>query len=114
MAAIIGGFACAAAIKLGGYLWAMPGWYYSFGNQAPVCLAVSGLLCVAGTLIHPAHTPGTEKHPITFWNSHETLAAGLGHKWHTSVIAWAGLLLILTLGAMLIFSQLFFPVRSGP
>jgi SSS family solute:Na+ symporter len=111
MAAIVGGFACAVAIKVAGYVWVMPGWYYSFGNQAPVCLAVSAFLCVAGTLLHPAHTPGTEKHPITFWNSHETLAAGLGHRWHTSVIAWASLLLILTLSAMLIFSQLFFPMR---
>ncbi len=82
IAAIIAGFAAGLALKLAGYLWVMPGWFYPFGNQAPVCLLVSMLACVAGTLIHPAPTPGTEENPVTFWNSGETLRAGLGEHWY--------------------------------
>jgi SSS family solute:Na+ symporter len=111
IAAIVAGFACATAIKAAGALWAMPAWFYPFGNQAPVCLAVSVLACVLGTLAHPAPTPGTEAHPVTFWNSQETMAAGLGRHWYSSVVLWAGLSLLLTLAAMLLFSQLFFPTR---
>jgi hypothetical protein len=66
---------------------------------------------VLGTLAHPGHTPGTEAEPVTFWNSGDTLSAGLGDKWYTSVVLWAGLSLVLTLTAMLIFSQIFFPTR---
>ncbi|MDB5738972.1 MAG: hypothetical protein JWP16_12, partial [Alphaproteobacteria bacterium] len=36
---------------------------------------------------------------------------GLGTRWYSSVIFWAGLLLVLTLAMMLVFSQLFFPTR---
>ncbi len=111
MAAIVGGFLTAIAIKTVGYVWAMPGWYYPFGNQAPFCLLVSALLCVAGTLLHPAPTPGTEATPTTFWNCGDTLTAGLGDRWYKSVWLWAGLSLALTLLAMLIFSQVFFPTR---
>jgi SSS family solute:Na+ symporter len=108
IAAIIAGFACGIGLKLAGAIWDMPPWYYPFGNQAPVCLAVSMLACVAGTLIHPIPTPGTQENPVTFWNSGETLRAGLGDKWYNSVVLWAGLSLVLTLAAMLVFSQLFF------
>jgi SSS family solute:Na+ symporter len=108
IAAIIAGFASGIGLKLAGAIWDMPPWYYPFGNQAPVCLAISMLACVAGTLIHPVPTPGTQENPVTFWNSGETLRAGLGDKWYNSVVLWAGLSLVLTLAAMLIFSQLFF------
>ena len=64
----------------------MPGWFYPFGNQAPVCLALSMLACVLGTLAHPAPTPGTEPDPVTFWNSGETLRAGPGAS--TGTAAW--------------------------
>jgi SSS family solute:Na+ symporter len=112
--AIVAGFGTGLALKLVGYLWVMPGWFYPFGNQAPVCLLVSMLACVAGTLIHPAPTPGTEENPVTFWNSGETLRAGLGDRWYNSVPLWAGLSLVLTLAAMVLFSQLFFPTGAGP
>ena len=49
---------------------------------------------VTGTT--PGPTPGTEANPVTFWNSQETLAAGLGRHWYDSVVLWAGLLLVLT------------------
>jgi solute:Na+ symporter, SSS family len=114
IAAIIAGFATGIGLKLAGYLWAMPGWFYPFGNQAPVCLLVSVLACIAGTLIHPEPTPGTEKNPVTFWNSGETLRAGLGERWYQSVVLWAGLSLVLTLAAIVIFSQLFFPTGPRP
>jgi SSS family solute:Na+ symporter len=109
IAAIVAGFATGIALKLAGFVWAMPSWFYPFNNQAPVCLLVSMLACVAGTLIHPARTPGTQENPITFWNSEETLRAGLGERWYSSVVLWAGLSLVLTLVAMVIFSQLVFP-----
>jgi SSS family solute:Na+ symporter len=114
IAAIVAGFATGLAFKLIGYLWAMPGWFYPFGNQSPVCLLVSVLACIAGTLIHPAPTPGTQENPVTFWNSGETLRTGLGDRWYSSVVFWAGLSLVLTLAAMVIFSQLVFPTGTGP
>jgi SSS family solute:Na+ symporter len=114
MAAIVGGLGCGIGLKILGAVYAMPGWFYPFGNQAPVCLLVSVLLCIAGTLIHPAPAPDTEADPVTFWNSGETLKAGLGDRWYNSVWLWAGLLLLLTCLCMLIFSQLFFPTRTGP
>ncbi len=114
IASIIAGFATGITLKLIGYAWAMPGWFYPFGNQAPVCLLVSVLACILGTLAHPAPTPGTEADPVTFWNSGETLSQGLGEKWYKSVVLWAGLSLVLTLAAMMIFSQLFFPTGTGP
>jgi SSS family solute:Na+ symporter len=109
IAAIVAGFASGLAFKAIGYLWVMPGWFYPFGNEAPICLAVSMLACVIGTLIHPAPTPGTEENPVTFWNSGETLRAGLGEHWYSSVALWAAISLVLTLAGMVIFSQLFFP-----
>jgi len=114
MCAIIGGFAAGIAIKIAGYIWVLPGWYYSFGNQAPVCLAFSALCCLLGTLARPAPTPGTNPNPVTFWNSGEMLRAGLGEHWYSSVVLWAGLSLVLTVAVMLIFSQLFFPTGAGP
>ncbi|MDB5734466.1 MAG: Na+/glucose cotransporter [Alphaproteobacteria bacterium] len=111
MTGIIGGFAVGALIKLAGYWAAMPGWYYAFANQAAFCLFVSCGLCVAGTLLHPALTPGVQTDPVTFWDSGDALTAGLGTRWYSSVIFWAGLLLVLTLAMMLVFSQLFFPTR---
>jgi solute:Na+ symporter, SSS family len=113
IAAIIAGFASGIGLKLAGAIWDMPPWYYPFGNQAPVCLAISVLACVGVTLIHPVPTPGTEENPVTFWNSGETLRAGLGDKWYNSVVLWAGLSLVLTLAAMLVFSQLFFTGGRG-
>ena len=86
---------------------------YPFGNQAPVCLALSILACVLGTLAHPAPTTGTDPDPVTFWNSRETLGEGLGKAWYSSVVLWAGLSLVLTLAAMVIFSQFVFP-GTGP
>jgi SSS family solute:Na+ symporter len=114
IAAIIAGFGAGIVFKIVGYLWVMPGWFYPFGNQSPVCFLVAILACIAGTLIHPAPTPGTEANPVTFWNSGETLRAGLGQRWYQSVVLWAGLSLVLTLAAMVIFSQLFFPTGTGP
>ena len=99
--------------KVVGYIWAMPGWFYPFNNQAPVCLLVSILACILGTLAHPARTPGTQENPVTFWNSEETLRAGLGEHWYSSVILWAGLSLVLTLAAIVVFSQIFFPTGQG-
>ena len=113
IAAIVGGLGTAILLKVIGYAWPMPGWFYPFGNQAPFCLAVSVLLCVAGTLIHPAPTPCTEAEPVTFWNSGDTLREGLGDKWYNSVVLWAGLSLVLTLLLILIFSQLFFPTGAS-
>jgi SSS family solute:Na+ symporter len=114
IAAIIAGFAAGIGLKLIGYLWTMPGWFYPFGNQAPLCLLISVLACMLGTLAHPAPTPGTDPDPVTFWNSGETLRAGLGEHWYSSVVLWAGLSLVLTLAGMVIFSQLFFPTGTGP
>jgi hypothetical protein len=111
MAAIVGGLACGIAMKILGAIFVMPGWFYPFGNQAPICLLVSIVLCVAGTLIHPAPAPGTEVEPVTFWNSRETLAAGMGDRWYSNVWLWAGLLLLLTCLCMLVFSQIFFPTH---
>ena len=72
------------------------------------------LACILGTLAHPTPTPGTDPDPVTFWNSGETLRQGLGEKWYSSVVLWAGLSLLLTLAAMVIFSQLFVPPGTGP
>ena len=113
MVAVVGGLLTGLLIKLVGYSVDMPSWYYAFANQAAVCLAVSLLLCVVGTLLHPARSPGTETDPITFWNSRDTLAQGLGDRWYNSVILWAGVLLVLTCACMLIFSQIFFPTGGG-
>jgi SSS family solute:Na+ symporter len=113
IASIIAGFATGIGLKVIGYLWVMPGWFYPFGNQAPVCLFVSALACILVTLACPGRTPGTEENPVTFWNSSETLAAGLGRHWYSSVVLWAGLSLVLTLAAMMVFSQLFFPTSHG-
>ena len=77
-------------------------------------LLISVLACVLGTLVHPARTPGTDPDPVTFWDSRETLSQGLGEKWYSSVVFWAGLSLVLTLAGMVIFSQLFFPTGAGP
>ena len=114
IASIVAGFTTGIGLKLIGYLWHMPGWFYPFGNQAPVCLLVSVLACILGTLAHPAPTPGTETNPVTFWNSGETLSQGLGDRWYKSVVLWAGLSLALTLAGMVIFSQLFFPTGTLP
>jgi SSS family solute:Na+ symporter len=111
IAAIVTGFASGTGLKLIGYVWTMPGWFYPFGNQAPVCLLVSVIACVLGTLVHPVRTPGTDPDPVTFWDSRETLSQGLGEKWYSSVVLWAGLSLVLTLAGMVIFSQIFFPTR---
>ena len=113
MAAVIGGLATGLLIKLVGYSVDMPSWYYAFANQAAVCLVVSLLLCVVGTLLHPARSPGTETDPVTFWNSRDTLTQGLGDRWYNSVVFWAGVLLVLTCACMLIFSQIFFPTGGG-
>jgi len=113
MAAVIGGLVTGLLIKLVGYSVDMPSWYYAFANQAAVCLAVSLLLCVVGTLLHPARSPGTETDPVTFWNSRDTLTQGLGDRWYNSVVFWAGVLLVLTCACMLIFSQIFFPTGGG-
>jgi len=112
IASIVAGFTTGIGLKLIGYLWHMPGWFYPFGNQAPLCLFVSALACILGTLVHPGRTPGTQENPVTFWNSSETLHAGLGRHWYSSVVLWAGLSFVLTLAAMLVFSQLFFPTGS--
>ena len=114
IASIIAGFGTGIGLKLTGYIWTMPGWFYPFNNQAPVCLLVSILACILGTLAHPAPTPGTESDPVTFWNSGETLSQGLGDRWYQSVVLWAGLSLVLTLAAIVIFSQLFFPTGTLP
>jgi len=117
IAAIITGFGVGIAFKVAAFTWPfphLPGWFYPFGNQAPVCLALSMLACILGTLAHPTPTPGTDPDPVTFWNSGETLRQGLGEKWYSSVVLWAGLSLLLTLAAMVIFSQLFFPTGTGP
>jgi hypothetical protein len=114
IAAIITGFAAGIGLKVIGYLWTMPGWFYPFGNQAPVCLLLSVLACVLVTLAHPTRTAGTDPDPVTFWDSRQTLSQGLGDKWYSSVILWAGLSLVLTLAGMVIFSQLFFPTGAGP
>ena len=117
IAAIITGFGVGFALKVAAWTWPaplLPGWFYPFGNQAPVCLALSILACILGTLIHPAPTPGTEADPVTFWNSGETLREGLGKKWYSSVVLWSGLSLVLTLAAMVVFSQLFFPTGTLP
>ena len=87
------------------------GWKIFLWFFAVACLAISVLACIAGTLIHPLPTPGTQENPVTFWNSGETLRAGLGDKWYNSVVLWAGLSLVLTCVAILFFSQLFFPTR---
>jgi len=113
VAAIIAGFATGLSLKAIGYLWTMPVWFYPFGNQAPVSMLVSILACVLATLAFPGRTPGTQENPVTFWNSGETLRAGLGRHWYDSVVLWAGLSLILTLAAMVVFSQLFFPTGAG-
>ncbi len=113
IASIVAGFTTGLGLKLIGYLWVMPAWFYPFGNQAPVCLLISVLACILGTLAHPAPTPGTEPEPVTFWNSGETLRAGLGDRWYNSVVLWCGLSLVMTLAAMVIFSQLFFPTGAG-
>lgn len=109
VAAIIAGFTTGLGLKLIGYLWAMPSWFYPFNNQAPVSLLVSVLACILATLAYPGRTPGTQENPVTFWNSGETLRAGLGRHWYSSVVLWAGLSLLLTLAGMVIFSQIFFP-----
>ena len=96
---------------MGGYHDALTYNDDAFANQATVCLFASAIFCVAGTLLHPARTPGTDADPVTFWDSRDTLSAGLGSRWYSSVILWAGLLLVLTLACMMIFSQLFFPTR---
>jgi solute:Na+ symporter, SSS family len=114
VAAIIAGFTAGLGLKLIGYLWAMPSWFYPFNNQAPVCLLVSVLACILATLAYPGRTPGTQENPVTFWNSGETLRAGLGRHWYSSVVLWAGLSLLLTLASMVIFSQIFFPTGAGP
>jgi len=114
IASIIAGFGTGIGLKLIGYFWVMPGWFYPFGNQAPVCLLVSVLACILGTMAHPTPTPGTETNPVTFWNSGETLSQGLGDRWYKSVVLWAGLSLVLTLAGMVIFSQLFFPTGTLP
>ena len=114
LTAVIGGLIAGLLIKLAGYLVVMPSWYYAFANQAAVCLAISLLLCVVGTLLHPAHTPGTQTDPVTFWDSRDTLSQGLGDRWYKSVILWASVLLVLTCACMLIFSQVFFPTGAGP
>lgn len=113
LTAVIGGLIAGLLIKLAGYLVVMPSWYYAFANQAAVCLAISLLLCVVGTLLHPAHTPGTQTDPVTFWDSRDTLSQGLGDRWYKSVILWASVLLVLTCACMLIFSQIFFPTGAG-
>lgn len=112
MAAIVGGLGLGIIIKIVGDLFAMPSWYYPFANQAPVCLLVSILLCIAGTLIHPAPTPGTEAVPVTFWNSTETLKAGLGKNWYSSVWLWGAILLVLTTACIVYYSPIFFPVSG--
>ena len=114
IAAIITGFTAGIGLKLIGYLWTMPGWFYPFGNQAPVCLLLSVLACVLATLAHPARTPGTDPDPVTFWDSRQTLSQGLGEHWYSSVVLWAGLSLVLTLAGIVIFSQLFFPTGTMP
>jgi SSS family solute:Na+ symporter len=114
IASIVTGFGVGIALKVIGYFWVMPGWFYPFGNQAPVCLALSMLACVLGTLVHPAPTPGTDPDPVTFWNSRETLHQGLGKHWYSSVVLWAVLSLVLTLAGMVIFSQIFFPTGTLP
>jgi Na+/proline symporter len=113
VAAIVAGFASGLGLKAIGTLWAMPGWFYPFGNQAPVCLLLSVLACILGTLAFPGRTPGTQENPVTFWNSGETLRAGLGRHWYDSVVLWAGLSMVLTVAAMVVFSQLTFPTGAG-
>ena len=110
IAAIVTGFASGIGLKLIGYLWTMPGWFYPFGNQAPVCLLVSLIACVLVPWPIPASAPpAPDPDPVTFWDSRQTLSEGLGEKWYSSVVLWAGLSLLLTLAGMVIFSQLFFP-----
>ena len=104
----------ASASSWSGYLWVMPGWFYPFGNQAPVCL--SGL----GSGLHRRHPgpsgahPGNRGKPRHLLEFGRNPGAGLGEHWYSSVVLWAGLSLVLTLAAMVVFSQIFFPTGAGP
>ena len=107
--AIVGGFLIALAIKIIGFLYVMPGWFYPFANQAGMVWVGSVALCVAGSLLfrHSKHEPNTAE--LTIWNNAAILREGLGDRWYQSVPLWSAGFFFLAMWIMWIFSHLHLP-----
>jgi solute:Na+ symporter, SSS family len=105
LAAIIGGFLVAVALKAVGYAFVMPGWFYPFGNQAGIIWSLAVLFGIIASLITPAPAKG-----MTIYDFASVLREGLGTRWYNSVILWWAGSFVLMIGVMLIFTDLVFPV----
>ncbi len=107
--AIVGGFAVGVVLKIVGLLMVMPAWFYPFANQAAVTWLASLALCLIGSGLHRGAVVPPLAERATLWDSAALLRVGLGDVWYRSVILWSVGFVVLILGAMLLFSDLFFP-----
>ena len=107
--AIVGGFAVGVLLKIVGVLMVMPAWFYPFANQAAVTWLASMALCLIGSGLHRGAVDPPMAERATLWDSAALLREGLGDVWYRSVILWSVGFVVLILGAMVLFSDLFFP-----
>ncbi len=113
LCAIIGGFLLALAIKVLGWGYAMPGWFYPFANQAGMVWTGSMLLCVLGSILLPVKSDA-ERAPgrgLTVWNNAAILQEGMGTPWYRSVVLWTAGFFALAIWLMLQFASFHFPSR---
>ena len=107
--AIVGGFLIALTIKIVGVLYAMPGWFYPFANQAGMVWIGSVSLCIAGSILFRRTEGDAHTAAPTVWNNAAILREGLGAKWYQSVIFWSAGFFILAMWIMSLFSHIHLP-----
>ena len=112
IAAIVGGFLIAVALKVVGTMLSLPPWLYPFANQAAVTWTGSMLLCLLGSAFHrgTAAQPSSQ-HAVTLWENTAVLREGFGDVWYKNVIVWTAGFVIVIIGAMVVFSNFVFPTR---
>jgi len=106
LSAIVGGFLIGLAIKITGFLYTMPDWFYPFANQAGMVWIGSVALCIAGSLLHRHGGPEPNTAELTIWNNAAILREGMGDKWYQNVPLWTAGFFILAMGLMSLFSHI--------
>lgn len=107
--AIVGGFLIALAIKIIGFVYVMPGWFYPFANQAGMVWIGSVILCIAGSLLYRHSGPEPNTAELTIWNNAAILREGLGDKWYQNVPLWSAGFFFLAMWIMWVFSHIHLP-----
>lgn len=108
---IAGGFLVAVAIKLLGWAYLMPPWFYPFANQAGMVWIGALILCIAASLASARRNvplkPGALS--LTLWDNSAILSEGLGTTWYNSVLLWSATFFLLAMWIMWQFADLHTP-----